>query len=92
MIINLSIHVTKEIENTLHWTQMADGHLGTFETSNVTWSQKSTLNPELMCRSIIPDVQIYRFAKVTIYLGFAFIVRIFDIFKLIIDYQADHQI
>ena len=34
----------------------------------------------------------YRFAKVTIYLGFAFIVRIFDIFKLIIDYQVDNQI
>ena len=29
----------------------------------------------------------YRFAKVTIYL-----VTIFNIFKLIIDYQVDHQI
>ena len=28
----------------------------------------------------------YRFAKVTIYLGFAFIVTIFDIFMLIIDF------
>ena len=66
-----------------------------FETSDVTWSQKSTLvntlNPELMHRSIINDVLMYRFAKVAIYLGFAFIVTIFDIFKLIIDYQADHQ-
>ena len=25
-------------------------------------------------------------------LGFAFIVTIFDVFKLIIDYQVDHQI
>ena len=33
----------------------------------------------------------YRFAKVTIYLGFAFIVTLFDTFKLIIDYQVDHQ-
>ena len=33
----------------------------------------------------------YGFAKVTIYLGFAFIVTIFDIFKLIIDNQVDHQ-
>ena len=33
----------------------------------------------------------YRFAKVTINLGFAVIVTIFDIFKLISDYQVDHQ-
>ena len=42
-----------------------------------------------MCRSIVTDVLIYRFAKVIIYLGFAFIVTIFDIFKLIIDNQVD---
>ena len=45
-----------------------------------------------MHRSIFTDVQMYRFAKVTVYLGFAFIVTIFDIFKLITDYQVDHQI
>ena len=73
---------------TLHWTQMADGHLG--------WSQKSTLvytlNLELMCRFIVTDglILMYRFAKVTIYLRFAFIITVFDIFKLIIDYQVDH--
>ena len=43
--------------------------------SDVTLSQNSTpvytLNPELMCRSIITDVQMYRFAKVTIDLEFA---------------------
>ena len=33
----------------------------------------------------------YRFAKVTIYLGFAFIVTIFDLFKLIINYQVNDQ-
>ena len=33
----------------------------------------------------------YRFAKVTIYLGFAFLGTLFYIFKLIIDYQVDHQ-
>ena len=33
----------------------------------------------------------YRFAKVTIYFGFAFIVTIFDIFRLIIDDQVDHR-
>ena len=62
----------------LNWPKMADGHLrpvsnghlgpvsngltGILRTSNVTWSQKSTLvyriNPELMCRSIVTDVQI----------------------------------
>ena len=80
---------------------MADGHLGRFqmangglfETSDVTWSQKSTLvytlNPELMHRSML---LMYRFARVIIYLGFAFILTIFDIFTLIIDYQVDHQI
>ena len=39
-----------------------------------------------------PLLLMYRFAKVTICLSFAFIVTIFDIFKLIIDYQVDHQI
>ena len=34
----------------------------------------------------------YRFAKVTIYLGFEIIVKTFDIFKLSIDSQVDHQI
>ena len=67
-----------------------------FETSDATWSQKSTLvytlNPELMCRSIITHVLMYWFAKVTIYSGLVFIVTIFDIFKSIIDYQVDHQI
>ena len=38
------------------------------------------------------NVQMYKFAKVTIYLRFAFVVTIFDIFKLIIDYEVDHQI
>ena len=33
-----------------------------------------------------------RFAKVTIYFECAFIVTVFDIFKLIIDYQVDRQI
>ena len=33
----------------------------------------------------------YRFTKVTIYLRFALIVTIYDIFKLIIDNQVDHQ-
>ena len=78
------------IADTLHWTQMADGHLITFGTSDVTWYQKSTLvctlNPELMSRSIVTDVHVHRFVKVTIYLGFAFILTIFDIFMLIIDY------
>ena len=45
----------------------------------------------LMYRSSVTDVLMYRFAKVTIYFGFAFIVTILDIFKLIIDYQVDHQ-
>ena len=75
---------------------VSNGQCLTFETSGVTWSQKSTLvytlNPELMHTSIITDVQMYRFAKVTIYLGFTFILTIFDIFMLIIDYQVDHQI
>ena len=89
---------------TLHWTLMADDSNGrrpisivqqwTFRISDVTWSQKPTLvytlNPDLMHRYIIADVQMYRFTKVTIYLGFAFVVTIFDIFKLIIDYQVDH--
>ena len=46
-------------------------------------------------KSIITDVQMYRFAKVTIYLGIAFMVfkaTTFDIFNLIINYQVDHQI
>ena len=30
----------------------------------------------------------YRFAKITIYLEFAFLVTIFDILKLIIDYEV----
>ena len=37
-------------------------------------------------------LMMYKFAEVAIYLGFAFIVTMFDIFKLIIDYQVDHQI
>ena len=80
---------------------MADGHLGpglnvqwwTFEASDDTWSQKSTLvytlNSELMHGLIITNVQIHRFAKVTIYLGFAFLLTIFDIFMFIINYQFD---
>ena len=88
----------------LHWTQMADGHLGpvsngqrwTFETSYVTWSQKSTplytLNPDLIHRSIVTDVLMYRFARFTISLEFAFMVTIFDIFKLIINCKVDHHI
>ena len=67
-----------------------------FEMSDVTWSQKSilvfTLNTELKHRSIVTNVLMYRLAKVTIYSGFAFIVTFFEIFKLIIDYQVDHQI
>ena len=43
-----------------------------------------------MHRSIVTDVLMYKFAKVTIYLEFALIVTIFDIFKLIIDYKVDH--
>ena len=48
------------------------------DTSDVTWSPQftlvCTLNPELICRSIITDVQLVcRFAKVTIYLEFAFV-------------------
>ena len=77
----------------LVWSQMV---LWSFETSDVIWSPKSTLvytlNPELMCRSIVTDVLMYRLTKVTIYLGFAFVVTIFDIFNLIIDYQVDNQI
>ena len=57
----------------------------TSETSDVTWSQKPTLvctlNPELM---LDPSLLIYRFAKVTIYLGFSDIATIFDIFKLLL--------
>ena len=34
----------------------------------------------------------FQFAKVTVYLGFAFIVTNFDIFKLIIDYKINYQI
>ena len=36
----------------------------------------------------------YGFAKVTIYLGFAFYFTVtnFDILKLTIDYQVDHQL
>ena len=41
----------------------SNGQQWTFETSDVTWSQKSTLvntfNSELMHRSIVTDVQIY---------------------------------
>ena len=40
-------------------------------------------------RSIIIDVLMYRFSKVTICLGFASRVTILDIFMLIIDYQDD---
>ena len=72
---------------------MANGQWWTFETSDVAWSQMSmlvnTLNPELMHRSLITDVLMCGF---TFYLGFEFIVTIFDIFLLIIDYQVDHQI
>ena len=50
---------------------VSNGQWWTFETIDVTWSQKSTLvytlNLELICRSVITDVQMYRFAKVTIY-------------------------
>ena len=56
---------------------MADGHLcqrWTFEISEVAWSQKSslvyTLNPELMHRSIVTDVQIcqsHNLPKICIY-------------------------
>ena len=55
-------------------------------TSDVTWSQKSTLvytlNPELMRRSVITDVQItvVHILLVMINLEFAFILTIFDIF------------
>ena len=40
----------------------------------------------------VSNVLLYKFAKVTIYLGFAFKGTIFDIFNIIIDYQVDHQI
>ena len=43
---------------------VSNGQQWPFETSDVTWSQKSTLvctlNPELMRGSIITDVQIYQ--------------------------------
>ena len=69
----------------------SNGQWWTFETSDVTWSQKSTivytLDPELMHTSIVTDV-----LDVQIYSEFPFIVTIYDIFKLIIDYQVDHQI
>ena len=62
----------------------------TFETSDVIWSQESTLvytlNPELIHRSTVIDVQMY---EVTIYPGFAFIPTVFEIFK---NYPVNHQI
>ena len=70
-----------------------NGQRSTFKTSDVTWSQKSTLvytlNPELMHRFMVTDVQI---TKVAIYLLFTFIEMVFDIIKQIIDYQVDNQI
>ena len=68
---------------TLHWTKWP-----TSQKSTVVY----TLNPE--SRSIVRDVMMYNIGKFTIYfyLGFAFIVTIFAIFKLIIDYQVVHEI
>ena len=49
----------------VQWTfrLVSHGQHWTFETSNVTWSQKSTLvytlNPELMHRSIVTHVLMY---------------------------------
>ena len=47
-----------------------------------------------MHRSTITDIDVlmYRFAKVIINLGFALMVTIFDIFKLITDYKVDHHV
>ena len=73
----------------------SNGQRWTFETSDADWSQKSTLvyplNPELMHRSIITDDWSVDM-PVTIYLRFTFILTIFDIFMLVIDYQIDYQI
>ena len=66
----------------------SNGQRWTFETSNV-------IDSNLLRKSIITNVQMYRFAKVTIYLGIAFMVfkaTILVIFNLIINYQVDHQI
>ena len=47
-----------------------------------------------MHRSIMTDIDVlmYRFAQVTINLGFALIVTILDIVKLLTAYKVDHQI
>ena len=46
----------------LGWSQM--GYRWSFETSDVTWSRKSPSSThKIQCRSIVTDVQMYRFAK-----------------------------
>ena len=76
-------HIGLDLNGQWPFRLVSNGQQWTFETSDVTWSQKSTLvytlNPELMCRTISIDVLMYRFAKVTIYLGFTFIVTIFQV-------------
>ena len=73
---------------------MADGHSDQSQMANggllrpvMSPGQAGVTSPPW---SRVKSVLMYRFAEVTIYLGFAFIVTIFDICKSIINYQVDH--
>ena len=66
---------------------MANGHFRPF-SNGASGLLRPVMSPGLHIKSrvnvygsIIADVLTYRFAKVTIYLGIAFIVTIFDIFS-----------
>ena len=73
------------------WTQkwpVSNGQRWALETIDATWSQKFTLvytlNPELMCRSIVTDTDLLK-TQFTLDLHY---INNFDIFMLIIDYQV----
>ena len=95
-------HLDPDLNSQQPFRPFLNGQMLTFQTSDVIWSQKATLGQHIKPRVNIlyidplllmhTDVLVYRFAKVTIYLGFAFIVTIFNIFKLILYYQVDYQI
>ena len=86
----LKLRVNTHVALRLHLgrSQMANGGL-----LRPVMSQKSTLvytlNPGLIHRSIVIDVQIYESHNL---LSICIDINNFDIFMLIIDYQADHQI
>ena len=83
----------------LGWSQMANGGIlrpvmlpGLKSPPWSTHQIQSYCIDQFLLSYRCTNVLMYRFAKVTIYLGVAFIATIFDIFKFIIDYQVDHQI